>query len=267
MPSTTPHGLEYPLRPDNAGLIASDPAINRKGWFEKGWLKLDAAAGHFVIPGSPEEIWISRNATFDGTSWNREDTARGASAVVLPSTGGVSFKYVGAGSNPISWSTRDLVDSSGFIIGASLQDSSVVTSKLADGAVTKEKVSFPSKMTASLSSDYDVPASPQWDQILGVNLPSGGRVLIVVQQAVRYIRSDGAVHTFNGSLYISGAPVDPIVTLRVGLNNYTASLPLIYIADVGAATSVTYAVSASAANTYQVVAQATLMSVAYLPGT
>lgn len=267
MPSTTPHGLEYPLRPDNAGLIASDPAINRKGWFEKGWLKLDAAAGHFVIPSSPEEVWISRNATFDGSLWNREDVTRGASAIVLPPTGGIAFKYAGAGSNPVTWSTRDIVDSSGFLIGASLQDGSITTAKIANGAVTKEKISFPSRLTSSLAADYDVPASPQWDQILGVNIPSGGRVLIVVQQAVRYIRTDNAIHTFNGSLYISGVPVDPIVTLRIGLNSYTVSLPLIHVADIGGATSITYAVSASEANTYQVIAQATLMSVVYLPNT
>lgn len=266
MPAYTTHGLEYPLRPDNAGLIASDPAINRKGWFEKGWLKLDAAAGHFVIPGSPEETWISRNATFDGSSWNREDVNVGASSIVLTSSGGVAFKYAGSGSNPISWNTRDLVDSSGFLIGASLQDSSVTTNKIADGAVTKEKVSFPARLTSVLQSDYNVPASPQWDQILGVNIPSGGRILIVVQQAVRYVRTDGAVHTFNGSLYIGGVPVDPVITLRIGLNNYTSSLPLVHVADVGSGTSVTYAVSASAANTYQVIAQATLMTVVYLPG-
>ena len=263
MPSQTTHGLEYPLLQDNSALTASDPPTNRQGWFEKGWRKLDASAGHFVIPGSPEEIWITRNATFTGTVWNREDTGATASGLVLPSGGGLAFKYTPAGSNPISWSSRDLVDSSGYLIGASLQDGSVTTAKIANKAVTREKVSFPARLTSSLSSDYTVPKNPQWDQILGVNAPSAGRILIIVQQAVRFIGS--SIQTFNGSLYIGGVPIDPIVMLRTGEANYAASLPLIHTAEISGATPITYAVSASEANSYQVVAQATFMSVVYLP--
>lgn len=263
MPSQTPHGLEYPLRPDNAALIASDPPTNSQGWFEKGWRKLDAAAGHFIIPGSPEEVWITRNAIYTGTVWNRENTGAGASGIVLPSSGGLSYRYTPAGSNPISWSSRDLVDSSGYLIGASLQDGSVTTSKIADKAVTREKVSFPARLTSSLTSDYTVPKNPQWDQILGVNAPSAGRILIIVQQAVRFIGS--STQTFNGSLYIGGVPIDPIATLRTGEANYTASIPLVHTAEISGATTITYAVSASETNSYQVVAQGTFMSVVYLP--
>ncbi|MCS7107773.1 MAG: hypothetical protein NZ902_06715, partial [Acidilobaceae archaeon] len=68
-------------------------------------------------------------------------------------------------------------------------------------------------------------------------------------------------------LYIGGAPIDPVVTLRTGEANYTTSLSLSHVAETSGATSVTFAVAASANSSFQVISQATRMSVAYLPGT
>lgn len=263
MPQTTTHGLEFPLLADDPSLAASDPPTNQVGTFEKGWRKLDASAGHFYVIGTPEEVWITRNAVYTGTVWNREDTTQRADAIVIRTTGEVYTATAAAGANPIVWTLRLLTDASGLITTPSIADSAVTTVKIAAGAVTNAKISFPAIQSQSLGSDTNVTTS--WTQILGVSAPEGGRLIINVQLAVRFIGT--STQTFNGSVYIGGVPVDPIATLRTGETNYTASIPLTHITDVSGATSVTFAVSASADNSFQVVAQGTKLTVAYLPKT
>jgi len=262
MPSTTTHGLEYPVNTDNAALVASNPATNTKGWFQKGWEKLDGAAGHFVILGSPEELWVTRNAVYTGTAWNREDTAQRADGLRIASTGEVFKLFAASGANPISWNSRRVFDADGFLDVGAIPDLSITGAKIANSTITKGKISFPATLTHTLSSDYNV--TTNWEQILGLSAPEAGRLLIVVQQAVRYVGS--GVQTFNGSIYIGGAAVDPVVTLRTSEANYTVSIPLTIVADISGATSVTYAVTASAASSFQVIASATKLFVTYLPG-
>lgn len=261
MPNTTTHGLEFPLIGDDPSLAASDPATNQVGTFEKGWRKLDASAGHFYVLGVPEEAWITRNAVFTGTVWNREDTNQRADAIVITSSGEVWTGRAPAGGNPISWSLKRLTTVDGFIPSDVIEDNAITSSKIATAAVTNTKVSFPPIQEQALASDTDVTTA--WTQILGVSLPEAGRVLINVQLAVRFIGS--SIQTFNGSVYVGGVPVDPVVTLRTSEANYTASIPLTHIRNISGATSVTFAVSASANNSYQVVAQGTKLTVVYLP--
>ncbi|MCS7107734.1 MAG: hypothetical protein NZ902_06505 [Acidilobaceae archaeon] len=263
MPATTHHGLEYPLSSDNPALLASKPAVNQVGWLEKAFRQLDPAL-HIRVTGTPEETWVSRNAILSGSVWNREDTSSGASALRFLPDNSLAYQYAGPGANPISWNSRTIIGPQGHLLGSALQDGSVVASKLADGSVTRRKVSFPNSLSTGISSDYSV--TTFWTQIMGVSTPEAGRLLILVQLAIRYV-GGGSVQTFNGSLYIGGTAVDPVVSLRTGEVNYTTSQSLVHVAETAGGTSVTFAVAASANNTFQVVSAATRMFVAYLPGT
>jgi hypothetical protein len=47
--------------------------------------------------------WITVNADFDGTNWNREDTAQPAQAIEINSAKEVKYYRAAAGTNPITW--------------------------------------------------------------------------------------------------------------------------------------------------------------------
>jgi hypothetical protein len=66
--------------------------------------------------------WITVNADFDGTNWNREDTTQPAQAVEISDTKEVKYYRAAAGSNPIAWTnvftiSTDRITASQAVIG------------------------------------------------------------------------------------------------------------------------------------------------------
>jgi hypothetical protein len=66
--------------------------------------------------------WITVNADFDGTNWNREDTTQPAQAVEISDTKEVKYYRAAAGSNPIAWTnvftiSTDKITASQAVIG------------------------------------------------------------------------------------------------------------------------------------------------------
>ncbi len=66
--------------------------------------------------------WITVNADFDGTNWNREDTAQPAQAVEINSAKEVKYYRAAAGANPITWTniftiSTDRITASQAVIG------------------------------------------------------------------------------------------------------------------------------------------------------
>jgi hypothetical protein len=66
--------------------------------------------------------WITVNADFDGTNWNREDTTQPAQAVEINDTKEVKYYRAAAGSNPIAWTnvftiSTDKITASQAVIG------------------------------------------------------------------------------------------------------------------------------------------------------
>jgi hypothetical protein len=67
--------------------------------------------------------WITVNADFDGTNWNREDTTQPAQAIEINSTKEVKYYRAAAGANPITWTniftiSTDRITASQAVIGA-----------------------------------------------------------------------------------------------------------------------------------------------------
>jgi hypothetical protein len=66
--------------------------------------------------------WITVNADFDGTNWNREDTDQPAQAIEINSAKEVKYYRAAAGANPITWTnvftiSTDKVTASQAVIG------------------------------------------------------------------------------------------------------------------------------------------------------
>lgn len=64
---------------------------------------------HFAIFGSKLNSYLASNAYFDGTNWQRYDTAA-AAAALLPTGGSqqLTFLTAAAGANPIAWTSTSL---------------------------------------------------------------------------------------------------------------------------------------------------------------
>jgi len=98
-------GLAHNLFPDtDAG---RDLGTLARRWREllsqKVTLGLTAAT-RFRIQEVGTSTWLTVNASYDGTNWNREDTAQPAQAIEINSAKEVKYYRAAAGSNPITWS-------------------------------------------------------------------------------------------------------------------------------------------------------------------
>ncbi len=78
-----------------------------------------ASADEHVFIAADRSVYLLANAYYDGTNFNRYDTAGPAYALTLQDGGTVQFRSAAAGANPISWTTSTVVagGDSGWLTG------------------------------------------------------------------------------------------------------------------------------------------------------
>jgi hypothetical protein len=116
-------GLAHHLFPDTD--VTRDLGTATKRWRDALIQRLVAgvtAATKFRVQEAGDSTWLTVNASFDGTNWNRDDTAAAAQAIEITATKEVKYYRAAAGANPITWAniftvSTDKITASQAVIG------------------------------------------------------------------------------------------------------------------------------------------------------
>jgi hypothetical protein len=116
-------GLEHALFPKTD--VGQDLGTTTKRW--RNLLVQKIAAGitnatKLRIQEVGTSTWITVNADFDGTNWNREDTTQPAQGIEINNNKEVKYYRAAAGTNPITWTniftiSTDRITASQAVIG------------------------------------------------------------------------------------------------------------------------------------------------------
>ncbi|MEM4360491.1 MAG: hypothetical protein QXT45_08185 [Candidatus Bilamarchaeaceae archaeon] len=128
-------GLQHDLIPDA-------PGVRSLGTPTRQWL---AVLKRLRVGDSPgitrvrtitnagaSETWITVNADYDGSNWNRDDVSKPARAIRINDDKSVDYLYAGAGTNPITWSgpqVKVIADGSGLLLQGDPTDPMHATTK------------------------------------------------------------------------------------------------------------------------------------------
>jgi hypothetical protein len=147
-------GLAHALFPSTD--VGQDLGTTTKRWRQLLVQKIAAGitnATKLRIQEVGTSTWITVNADFDGTNWNREDTTQPAQGIEINNNKEVKYYRAAAGDNPITWTniftiSTDRITASQAVIGTDPGGTEVLRAQnLRAGATT-----ITDNLTASNSS-------------------------------------------------------------------------------------------------------------------
>lgn len=189
------NGTEFRLRESGVDCTAFDAGVTKAlGQFQivdadarikriAQGLYLENVAASSTVAGL-SSVNAAANATWDGTNWNRIDTAQPASLHVVDRSGALNFYTAAAGANPIAWSGPYPV-----IRGGMSYTDVKMSANQSIAAATFTKVAFDT-VNSDIRSNYDsanyrfvVPEDGVYDisaTVIFLQVPDGSRSLIEI---------------------------------------------------------------------------------------
>ncbi|MEM4217066.1 MAG: hypothetical protein QXZ09_03500 [Candidatus Methanomethylicaceae archaeon] len=101
-------GLQHDLIPDSSDTRSL--GSNSRQWLQAVVKRLRVGDSpsttriRTIINAGMAETWITVNADYDGTNWNRDDTTKPARAIRINDDKTIDYLYAPLGANPITWS-------------------------------------------------------------------------------------------------------------------------------------------------------------------
>ncbi len=187
-----------------------------------------------------DETWLTQNASYDGTNWNRDDTTKGAAALRVGTSGNWDYFTAPAGANPITWTVEltiapsTTVSANPFLPAQDAQtDLGTSSQRWRDVYVANSiKVGGVSRTTLSSAKRVmvlAVPGSP------GVGAIVSGRVIAPVPGTITAVRStcraapSSGTYTYdinkNGSTIYTTQSNRPTRTTTDSISAKTHALP------------------------------------------
>ncbi|MEM4360394.1 MAG: discoidin domain-containing protein [Candidatus Bilamarchaeaceae archaeon] len=144
-----------------------------------------------IVNAGASETWITVNADYDGTNWNRDDTTKPARAIRINDDKSVDYLYASSGANPIAWSGPQLkITSSEVIVGTDPGGTEVLRAQNLRA------------VAATFTGSVNVVTGPV---VVGAD-PGGGEALRSSSLRTMFATFTGSVNVPNGPIVVGTDP-------------------------------------------------------------